>query len=49
VKKLVTYGLIALCAWWAVQDPASAAHLVHAIGDGFNHAATSLSSITSGH
>ena len=49
MKKLVFYGLLALVIWWAIQDPLSAAHLVHAIGNGFNHAATSLSSITNGH
>ena len=49
MKKLATYALVGLAVWWAVQDPTSAAHLVHAIGNGLNHAAASLSSITNGH
>lgn len=46
MKKLATYALVGLLIWWAVEDPTSAAHLVHAIGNALNHAAASLSSIT---
>jgi hypothetical protein len=46
VKKLLTWGLVALGIWWAVKDPGAAAHLVHAVGGAFSHAAASLSTIT---
>jgi hypothetical protein len=49
VKKLATYAAIALVIWWAVKDPAAAAHLVHSIGGAFSHAAGSLSTITGSH
>lgn len=49
MKKLATYGLIALLIWWAVKDPAAAAHLVNSIGGAFSHAAGSLSTITGNH
>jgi hypothetical protein len=45
VKKLVSYGLLALAVWWAVKDPTAAAHLVHGISGAFNAAATSVSTI----
>jgi hypothetical protein len=48
VKKLATYALIALVVWWAVKDPAVAAHLVHGISGAFSTAATSVSTIVSG-
>ena len=31
VRKILTYALIAFVIWWVVQQPASAAHLVHDI------------------
>jgi hypothetical protein len=49
VKKFATYALIAFAIWWAVQNPAAAAHLVHNVTGFFNHAASSASTITSGH
>ncbi len=48
VKKLATYVLIALIVWWVIQDPASAARLVHGIGGFLAHAAHSRSTLTSG-
>jgi hypothetical protein len=48
MKKLAKWALIALVAWWAIQDPASAAHLVHTVLQGFTHAAHSLSMMTGG-
>jgi hypothetical protein len=48
VKKYATYALIALLIWWAVQDPAAAAHLVHNVAGFFGHAAGSLSTIANG-
>jgi hypothetical protein len=49
VKKYATYALIAFVIWWAVQNPASAAHLVHDVTGFFNHAANSASTIANGH
>jgi hypothetical protein len=48
VKKLATYALIFLLIWWAVRDPAAAAHLVHNVTGFFNHAANSASTIANG-
>lgn len=47
MKKYATYALIALLIWWAVQDPAAAAHFVHNAAGFFGHAANSLSTIAS--
>ena len=47
MRKLATYALFALIAWWVVNDPAAAAHLVHSIGGWLSHAAASLSTLTS--
>jgi len=49
VKKLAQYAAIAFVVWWVVQQPASAAHLVHNIGtflsttaSGISHFVTSI-------
>lgn len=31
LRKILTYALVAFVVWWVVQQPASAAHLVHDI------------------
>jgi hypothetical protein len=43
VKRIVFWALVAFAVWWVVEDPASAAGLVHAIGKALTHAARSLS------
>jgi len=48
VKRLATWAVIALLAWWAVQDPTAAAHLARSIGAGLSHAASSLTTIATG-
>ena len=48
MKKLVSYGLLALAVWWAVKDPVAAAHLVHGISGAFSAAARSVSTIVNG-
>ena len=48
MKRYALWALAALFVWWAIQDPTSAARLVHGIGGAFSHAAASLSAITSG-
>lgn len=47
MKRYAVWALIALIAWWIVQDPTSAAHVAHGIGGAFSHAARSLSSFAS--
>jgi len=48
VKRIVFWLLVALIAWWVIQDPTSAARLVHGLGGFLTHAARSLSTLTSG-
>ena len=48
MKRYALWALIILAAWWAIQDPTSAARLVHEIGGFLTHAAHSLSMLTSG-
>ena len=48
MKRYALWALIILAAWWVIQDPASAARLVHGIGGFLTHAAHSLSTLTSG-
>jgi hypothetical protein len=43
VKRIVLWALVAFAMWWVVEDPASAAGMVHAIGRALSHAASSLS------
>jgi len=48
VKRYAVWALIAVIAWWIVQDPTSAAHFAHGIGRAFSHAARSLSTLAGG-
>ena len=48
MKRYALWALVALIAWWVIQDPTSAARLVHGIGGFLTHAAHSLSTLTSG-
>jgi hypothetical protein len=43
VKKLAQYAAIAFVVWWVVQEPASAAHLVHNIGNFLSTTASGIS------
>jgi hypothetical protein len=43
LKDILKYALIAFVVWWIVQQPASAAHLVHNIGTLLSSAANGLS------
>ena len=47
MKRIALWALIAWLAWWAITDPAAAAHLVHGIGGALSRAAASLSQIAS--
>lgn len=44
LKTILTYAIIAFAIWWVVQEPTSAAHLVHNIGTLLSDAAHGLSS-----
>jgi len=48
VKRYALWALVALIAWWVIQDPTSAARAVHALGGFLTHAARSLSTLASG-
>jgi hypothetical protein len=48
VKRIAFWLLIAWLAWWAITNPASAVHLVHAVAGLFSRAAAALSQIASG-
>jgi hypothetical protein len=39
LSKILTYVVIAFVVWWVIQQPTSAAHLVHNIGDLLSSAA----------
>jgi len=43
LKTVLTWGGVAFLLWWVIQQPASAAHLVHNIGSLLSTAATGLS------
>ena len=43
LRTILTYALIAFAIWWVVQQPTSAAHLVHNIGTLLSNAAHGLS------
>jgi hypothetical protein len=43
LSKILTYLAIAFVIWWVVQQPTSAAHLVHNIGNLLSTAAHGLS------
>jgi hypothetical protein len=42
-RQIITYLLIAFVIWWIIQEPTSAAHLVHNIGALLSEAAHGLS------
>ena len=42
-RTILTYAAIAFVIWWVVQQPTSAAHLVHNIGTLLSEAAHGLS------
>jgi hypothetical protein len=42
-KTIITYLIIAFVIWWVIQQPTSAAHLVHNIGTLLSEAAHGLS------
>jgi ABC-type glucose/galactose transport system permease subunit len=44
LSKILTYVAIAFVIWWVIQQPTSAAHLVHNIGTLLSEAAHGLSS-----
>ena len=43
LSKILTYVVIAFIIWWVIQQPTSAAHLVHNIGALLSEAAHGLS------
>ena len=42
LKNVIKWAIIAFIVWWIVQQPASAAHLVHNIGTLLSSAAKGL-------
>jgi ABC-type glucose/galactose transport system permease subunit len=42
LSKILTYVVIAFIIWWVIQQPTSAAHLVHNIGALLSEAAHGL-------
>ena len=44
LKQILTYAAIAFVIWWVIQEPTSAAHLVHNIGKLLSEAAHGISS-----
>jgi len=43
LKTVLTWAAVAFVLWWVIQQPTSAAHLVHNIGSFLTTAATGLS------
>ena len=43
LSRILTYVAIAFVIWWVIQQPTSAAHLVHNIGTLLSEAAHGLS------
>ena len=43
LRTILTYAAIAFAIWWVIQEPTSAAHLVHNIGTLLSNAAHGLS------
>ena len=43
LSTILTYAAIAFVIWWVIQQPTSAAHLVHNIGTLLSQAAHGLS------
>ena len=47
LKTVLTWAAVAFVLWWIIQQPTSAAHLVHNIGSILTTAAHGLSSFIS--
>ena len=43
LSKIISYLAIAFVVWWVIQEPTSAAHLVHNIGSLLSQAAHGVS------
>ena len=43
LKTILTWAAVAFAIWWVIQQPTSAAHLVHNIGTLLTTAATGIS------
>ena len=43
LSRIITYLAIAFVVWWVIQEPTSAAHLVHNIGSLLSQAAHGVS------
>jgi hypothetical protein len=43
-RQILTYLVIAFVIWWVIQEPTSAAHLVHNVGSLLSQAAHGISS-----
>jgi hypothetical protein len=43
LSRILSYAAIAFVIWWVIQQPTSAAHLVHNIGQLLSEAAHGLS------
>lgn len=43
LKSVLTWAGVAFAIWWVIQQPDSAAHLVHNIGSFLSTAATGIS------
>lgn len=46
-KQLLTWAGVALVIWWVIEEPVSAAHIVHNIGTFLSTAARGLSTFAS--
>jgi len=47
LKTVLSWAAVAFLLWWVIQQPASAAHLVHNIGTALSTAASGISSFIS--
>jgi len=47
LKTILGYVVVAFAVWWVIQQPTSAAHLVHNIGTFLSTAANGLSHFVS--
>jgi hypothetical protein len=43
LKTVLTWAAVAFAIWWVIEDPDSAAHLVHNIGSLLTTAASGIS------
>jgi hypothetical protein len=46
-RQIITYLIIAFIIWWVIQEPGSAGHLIHNIGDLLSEAAHGMSQFIS--